>query len=212
MEKKIDYHLKSMNEIERIAKAMVKPRLLLHSCCAPCSTYTLLFLCPVFAVTIYFNNSNIYPASEYQKRLSELQRFLEAFEEKSHHHVDLIVPRYDNDAYNLDLEPYADLPEGSKRCLLCYEKRMDEAYRYAQSNGYDYFTTSMTISRQKNSQILNAIGQKLAFLYPKTKYFYSDFKKDRGIDIAREMRDEYGLYQQLYCGCKYSFLRRNSTK
>ncbi len=208
MEKKNNYYLESLKELEQVDTYSVKPKLLLHACCAPCSTYTLLFLCPHFEVTIYYNNSNIYPLSEYEKRLHELRIFLNSFYEKEGFFVDLIAPKYDNDQYNIDLEPYADLPEGSKRCFICYEKRMAEAYQFAEENKFDYFTTAMSISRQKNSQVLNTIGRKLSQQFPKTKYFFSDFKKNKGIDIARQMRNEYGLYQQTYCGCKYTFLKK----
>lgn len=208
MENKKNYYLKSIEEIGKLGSKGPKPTLLLHSCCAPCSTYTLLFLCPHFDVSVYYNNSNIYPESEFQKRLNELKKFLDDFEKKEGFKVSLVTPSYDNDQYNIDLEPFAHLPEGSTRCFICYEKRMDQAYAFASDNGFNYFATAMTISRQKNSQILNAIGEKLSKLYPNTKYFYSDFKKNKGIDIAKDMRDEYGLYQQTYCGCKYTFLKK----
>ena len=209
MENKKNYYLESLKEIEKLDKGGPKPTLLLHACCAPCSTFTLLFLCPHFDITIFYNNSNIYPLSEFEKRRDELKNFLKDFKKKEGHKVALIIPEYNNDQYNIELEPYADLPEGSRRCFICYEKRMDEAYAYAEQNGFAYFATAMTISRQKNSQILNAIGEKLSTRYPKTKYFHSDFKKNKGIDIAKAMRDEYGLYQQTYCGCKYTFLKKN---
>ncbi|MFA5480888.1 MAG: epoxyqueuosine reductase QueH [Bacilli bacterium] len=209
MEKKINYYLKSLEEIEAIAKDGKKPRLLLHSCCAPCSTYTLLFLCPIFDVTILFNNSNIYPKSEYDKRLNELFKFINDFGKKTGFAVKLVTPPYDNDEFNLALEAYAELPEGSKRCFICYEKRMRQAYEFASDNSFEYFTTSMTISRQKNSQVLNEIGLRLSKEFPSTKYFFSDFKKNKGIDIARSMRDEYDLYQQQYCGCRYSYLKKH---
>lgn len=208
MEKKIDYHQISLTEVNRLNHSDQKPSFLLHACCAPCSTYTLRFLCPHFDVTIYYNNSNIYPISEFEKRRDELKKFLIDFERIEGYKVNLIIPKYDNDQYNIDLEPFADLPEGMQRCLICYEKRMSEAYDYAERNGFEYFATAMSISRQKNSQILNEIGRKLELQHATTKYFYSDFKKARGIDIARQMRDEYGLYQQTYCGCKYTFLKK----
>jgi predicted adenine nucleotide alpha hydrolase (AANH) superfamily ATPase len=152
-----------------------------------------------------FNNSNIYPESEYVRRLEELKKFLTYFKRDYGYEVKLVVREYDNEKYNLDLEPYKDQAEGLTRCFICYEKRMDDAYKYADENHFDYFTTVMTISRQKNSQVLNQIGSKLAKKYPNVKYFHSDFKKNKGIDMARDMRIKYDLYQQLYCGCKYTY-------
>lgn len=204
----INYYQKSLQILDKMPKSIDKPRILLHACCGPCSTYPLLFLSKYFNVTIFFNNSNIYPFEEYKRRLEELKKFLTYFENDYGYHVNLIVNDYDNENYNKILEPYKDQPEGMERCFLCYEKRMDEAFKYANDNGYDYFTTVMTISRQKNSQKLNEIGEKLQQKYDKTKYFFSDFKKNKGIDLAREMRIHYGLYQQLYCGCKYTYEKR----
>ncbi|MCH3909686.1 MAG: epoxyqueuosine reductase QueH [Bacilli bacterium] len=200
----VNYYLKSVEELKDI-KEGEKPSLLLHACCGPCSCFPLTFLCPHFKVTIFFNNSNIYPQNEYERRLEELKKFLGYFERDYGYHVDLIVTPYDNDLYNKDLEPYASLPEGQERCFICYRKRMKEAFDYAEQNGFDYFTTVMTISRQKDSQILNKIGRELEKGHAKCKYFYSDFKKKKGIDIAREMRIHYDLYNQLYCGCKYTY-------
>lgn len=202
---KINYYKKSQEILGKIEKNGKKPTLLLHACCGPCSTFPLTFLCKNFDVTIFFNNSNIYPESEYTRRLEELKKFLEYFERDYSYKVKLITIPYDNENYNKDLEPFADLPEGQKRCFICYEKRMNQAFEYADKNGYEYFTTVMTISRQKNSQILNQIGEKLQTKYSHTKYFFSDFKKNKGIDIARDMRIHYNLYQQLYCGCKFTY-------
>lgn len=204
MENKTDYYQLSREILKEVDLLDKKPTLLLHACCGPCSTFPLLDLCPHFNVTIYYNNSNIYPSSEYVRRLEELKKFLIYFENDYHYHVNLIVPSYDNETYNKSLEVYKDFPEGSIRCFACYEKRMDEAYLFANDNKYDYFTTVMSISRQKNSQIINLIGEKLSKKYI-TKYFFSDFKKKKGQDYAREMRLKYNLYQQLYCGCKYSY-------
>ncbi len=204
MENKVDYYQLSREIIKEVDSLKEKPRLLLHACCGPCSTFPLVDLCPHFNVTIYFNNSNIYPESEYYRRLEELKKFLEYFEKDYHFHVGLIETSYNNDLYNKSLEPYKNFPEGSIRCFFCYEKRMDEAYSFANENNFDYFTTVMSISRQKNSQVLNLIGEKLSKKY-KTKYFYSDFKKQKGQDYAREMRQHYNLYQQQYCGCIYSY-------
>ena len=205
MDKKVNYYQKSLQILDEIKDLPHKPRLLLHACCGPCSTFPLTFLCEHFDVTILFNNSNIYPSDEYYRRLDELKKFLGYFKKDYGYEVKLVERKYDNDTYNLDLEPYKDQPEGLTRCFICYEKRMSDAYQYAEDNKFDFFTTVMTISRQKNSQKLNEIGEKLSNEHPSVRYFFSDFKKNRGIDIAREMRIHYGLYQQLYCGCKYTY-------
>jgi len=205
MENKVNYYKKSLEIIKNIGDSPRKPKLLLHSCCGPCATFPLTFLCPIFNVTIFFNNSNIYPSEEYYRRLNELKRLLEYYKRDYGYEIGLIETQYNNEKYNVDLEPFKDQPEGQNRCFICYEKRMDEAFEYADKNGFDYFTTVMTISRQKDSQILNKIGQKISQKYHNTKYFYSDFKKNKGIDIGRDLKLKYGLYQQLYCGCKYTY-------
>lgn len=202
----VNYYKKSL-EILKTLPSSPKPKLLLHACCGPCSCFPLTFLCPHFEVTIFFNNSNIYPSEEYQRRLEELKKFLGYFKRDYGYEVKLVVTPYDNDNYNKDLEPYAALPEGQERCFICYRKRMSEAYDYAEKNGYDYFSTVMTISRQKDSQVLNKIGAELEKKHHKTRYFYSDYKKNKGIDIGREMRIHYDLYNQLYCGCKYTYAK-----
>lgn len=202
--KKTNYYAVSLKEIEGL-KAGVKPKLLLHACCGPCSCFPLTFLCPHFDVTIYFNNSNIYPVEEYTRRLEELKKLLEWYKRDYGYDVNIIIEPYDNPGYMKDLLPYQDLREGGIRCQLCYEKRMRGAYDYAEKNGYDYFTTVMTISRQKDSQIMNGIGKKLEAEHTKCKYFYSDFKKNAGIDKARELRLHYELYNQQYCGCQISY-------
>ena len=204
MNNRVNYYKESLKELEKLPKGR-KPSLLLHACCGPCSTFPLTFLCPHFDVTIFYNNSNIFPSSEYKRRLDELKKFIILFKRDYGYDVKIIVTDYDNDKYNLDLEKYADQDEGKERCFLCYEKRMDEAFNFANQNKYDYFTTVMTISRQKNSSKINEIASKLQEKYDFTKYFFSDFKKNKGIDIAREMRIHYNLYQQLYCGCKYTY-------
>lgn len=203
METKINYYLKSLEEIKK--NEGKRPTLLLHACCGPCATFPLKFLTKYFDVTIFYNNSNIYPKEEYLRRKEELKKFLDYFYADYNIKVQVIETEYDNELYNKDLEPYKDEAEGLMRCKICYEKRMDEAFKYADENQFDYFTTVMTISRQKNSQVLNEIGKKLQEKYKYTRYLFSDFKKNKGIDEARGMRIKYNLYQQLYCGCKYTY-------
>lgn len=205
---RVNYHELALEELERIGDK--KPSLLLHACCGPCSCYPLTFLCPHFKVTIYYANSNIYPSEEYVRRRDELKFALSKFEEEYGYHVELIIPPYDYESYMEDLRPLKDEPERGARCLLCYEKRMEESYAYAEAHGFDYFTTVMTISRQKSSQAMNEIGKKLESRHPKTKYFYSDFKKKDGILKGKAMREKYGLYNQQYCGCEYSLASRQA--
>ena len=205
---KINYYKMSIEEMERIRKEGYTPRLLMHACCAPCSAFPLEFLSELFEVTIYYNNSNIYPASEYHRRLEELKRYLDEVNPTLPHPVSLIVPPYENEEYTQKISIFKDEPECGKRCILCYSLRMDEAYRYASEHGFDYFTTVMTISRQKDSQKLNAIGRQLSSKYPDVPYFYSDFKKKKGIDRGQELSREHHLYRQDYCGCIYSYQQR----
>jgi len=205
MANRINYYDKSMQIIKNIHDLPQKPKLLLHACCGSCSCFPLTFLCPIFDVTIYFNNSNIYPESEYARRLEELKKLLGYYKRDFGFDVRIIETKYDNDSFNVDLEPYKDLPEGQERCFICFEKRMDDAFKYADEHGFDYFTTVMTISRQKNSQKLNEIGEKLSSKYKNTRYFYSDFKKKDGALFGIQLKNKYDLYQQLYCGCKYTY-------
>ena len=182
-----------------------KPKLLLHVCCGPCSCYPLTYLCPHFDVTIYYGNSNIYPAEEYQRRLGELKKLLDLLKRDHGFDIGLIVPPYDNEGYMKHLEPLKDQPEGGERCFLCYALRMEAAYAYAAEHGFDFFTTVMTVSREKNSRKINEIGASLMKKYPAVKYLFSDFKKNRGLEIGTDIRKGYGLYYQDYCGCIYSY-------
>lgn len=202
---KINYYKMMEEELKRVSQFKKKPTLLLHACCGPCSTYPLLLLKDYFEITVFFNNSNIFPEKEYIRRLNELKRFLEEFQHEYDVQIKLIVKEYNSEQYNQDLEPFKNEPEGFKRCQICYKKRIGETVQYAEENGYQYVTTVMSISRQKDSQILNKIASGIMTQHENVKYLYSDFKKNRGIDIAREMRDKYHLYQQLYCGCKFTY-------
>ena len=205
MPEKINYYKISLKEIEDLPKGDKKPRLLIHVCCGPCFCFPVTFLCPHFDVTVYYNNSNIYPPEEFERRLGELKTLLGYIKRDYGYDVDLIVPAYDNVTYMKSLSPYANSREGGERCHVCYRKRMSEAYVFAEEHGFDYFTTVMTISRQKDSQVMNEIGQELEKTHTRTKYFYSDFKKNNGQMIGAQMRKDYGLYNQLYCGCVYSY-------
>ncbi len=201
---KTNYYQKSLEELEKIKQFECKPKLLIHACCAPCACFPLEFLEPYFDITIFYNNSNIYPEEEYQRRLNELIQYVDFYNKKIQIPIQLIIPTYDNISYTKKLEPLKDEPERGRRCLMCYTLRMSEAYHYAETNHFDYFTTVMTISRQKDSQVLNEIGHELETKHPTVKYFYSDFKKANGMLRRNEIVKQQSMYAQDYCGCLYS--------
>lgn len=205
-----NWHLASQKEMEAVRNSGRKPKMLLHACCGPCAAWPLEYLRDVFSLTVYYNNSNIWPEQEYARRRDELIRYVQ---EAGMPEIRVIVPPYDNAAYtDTWLKDRWDDPEGWKRCFRCYEVRMREAFRYAAENGFDYVTTVMTISRQKDSQILNRIGLKLQEEFPSIRYFVSDFKKGGGQVRRDEIVREYGLYHQDYCGCVYSYAARHQDQ
>lgn len=206
MEDKRKYYKLQLSELEKISALDKKPTLLMHVCCGPCTSGALLEVCEHFDVTLTYNNSNIYPKSEWERRLWTLEEMLKKFEAKYSYHIKLIPFAYEGSKYTHDvLSKYPNEVEGGKRCHECYEARMLEAYSFASENGFDYFTTVMTISRQKDSLVLNSIGEKLSHRFPNTKYFYSDFKKGGGQVIKHELTSEFELYDQNYCGCVYTY-------
>jgi len=198
------YYQKMLEELEK-QEANNKKSLLLHSCCAVCSSWVVYYLSQYFKVTILFNNSNIYPQKEYEKRLTELKRYIN----ESNLAVEIVIADYQSD-YQKQFMQYKDESEGLKRCKLCIEKRMDECYTYAQNNGFDYFTTVMSISTNKDSLLINQIGEKLQNHYT-VKYLYSDFKKDSGNLKTSKIVQEYSIYRQNYCGCIYSLRKPENT-
>ena len=212
MENKKNYYLEGEKILQELTSLGKKPRLLVHSCCGPCSAYPLTYLFPYFDITIMFNNSNIYPEEEYKRRLNELYFLLDCYKRDFGYDIKVIEVPYDNETYNKTLEPLKDIPEGGLRCFTCYEKRMRQAMEYASENCFDYLTTVMTISRYKNAQKLNEIGEKLSKEYPNVKYFFSDFKKNNGQLKRNELVRKYNLYEQQYCGCIYSYEEMKKRK
>ncbi len=201
----INYYNVSLEEIKSFGET--KPSIALHACCGPCASFPIEFISKYFSrLTIVFTNSNIYPSEEYERRLVELKKVIKISKEKYNFDIELVEFPYDNKTYNKILDEYGDQDEGLDRCKRCYKERMLQAYRYANEHNFDYFATVMTISRQKNSQVMNEIGKELSKNF-KTKYFYSDFKKNNGQLRASELRKEYDLYAQQYCGCIYSYAR-----
>ena len=206
MMNKINFHQKMLEIIkEHCSKGNVQ-KLLLHSCCAPCSSYCLELLSQYFEVTVFYYNPNIYPPEEYTMRVAEQDRFVQEFPAK--HKITFVEGAYDTEKFYAMAKGMEHLKEGGERCFACYELRLREAAEYAKANGFDFFTTTLSISPLKNAQKLNEIGAKLEEEYG-VKYLYSDFKKQNGYKRSTEISNEYEMYRQYYCGCVYSKKQRD---
>ncbi len=184
-----------------------KPALLLHACCCPCSSHCLSVLVDHFDVTVYFYNPNIDRQEEYDKRYLELVRFLK--EADFTENVKIVNGEYEPEEFNRIAEGRENIPERGERCYLCYEQRMRKTAGYAADNGYDFFSTTLSISPYKNAKWINEIGMKLEKnmsqeneKYP--EFLFSDFKKENGYKHSIELSKEYNLYRQNYCGCRFS--------
>ena len=185
--------------IKQNAACRKRPRLLLHVCCAPCSSYCMEYLTEYFDVTLLFYNPNMDSAEEYDKRSSELERLVR----EASFPVEVIIKDYDPAAFREISKGLESVPEGGERCFKCYELRMREAASYAAQQGFDYFTTTLSISPLKNAAKLNEIGEQLAAEYG-VRHLPSDFKKRGGYQRSIELSHQYDLYRQNYCGCIYS--------
>ena len=188
-------------ELAKITASNIRPRLLLHACCAPCSSYTLEYLTKYFDITLFFYNPNIAPEEEYDFRAAERSRFLSAHPACGR--VKLSVAAYDSAPFFAMAKGLEDVPEGGERCMKCYRLRLAETAKAAKEGGFDYFCTTLSISPYKNALALNTIGGELAEECG-VKYLYSDFKKKGGYARSIELSKEYDLYRQDYCGCIYS--------
>ena len=184
-------------------------KLLLHACCAPCSSYVIEYLSKYFEITIYYYNPNIYPETEYMRRMNELKQFIKLYPTKNK--VSFIEEKYDPKEYYNSVKGLENLGEKSKRCYNCYKFRMEKAAIFASSNNFDYFTTTLSISPYKISSWINEIGESLEKEY-NIKYLYADFKKRNGYKRSLELSKEYNLYRQDYCGCVYSFKESNKIQ
>ena len=189
-------------EMEKIINNLdYTPRLLLHVCCAPCSSYVLSVLAKSFKIDIVYYNPNINTKEEYDKRLDELKRLINTV--KYDNPVSITSCTYNNmDFYNA-VKGLENEPEGGKRCFACYKLRLEYTAKSAKELGYDYFTTSLSISPYKNATWLNEIGINLENKYG-IKYLVADFKKKNGYKTSIELSKKYNLYRQDYCGCIYS--------
>ena len=200
MEKK-NYQLMLDRELEKIVTSGAVPRLLLHSCCAPCSSYVIEYLTEYFEMTVFYFNPNIYPEEEFYKRIDEQCRFIDRIPVK--HPIHFIGSDYRSEEFYAAVKGHEGDPEGGERCKICYRLRLEETARLAAREGFDYFTTTLSISPHKNAEWLNSIGAELTSEY-KVPWLFSDFKKRNGFKRSTELCREYCIYRQDYCGCVFS--------
>jgi len=182
-----------------------RPKILLHSCCAPCSTYSLEYLVQYADVTILFANSNIHPKSEYQRRELVQKEFVEEFNRRTGSNVGFIASPYQPNDYMrmVGLHQLQYEPEGGARCTACFQMRLDIVAKEAVARGFDYFGTALTISPHKNSQQVNEVGLDVQKIYT-VNFLPADFKKNNGYARSVQMCDEYDIYRQCYCGCVFA--------
>lgn len=210
MERKRNYQkeLDALIESLRSDSQQRKPTLLLHACCGPCSSYVIEYLSNFFDITIFYYNPNIHPEAEYRRRLEELKVFLKAFPLALQNKVKLVESDYNVEDYfsatRVREEPELQTEaEKGERCRRCYEFRMKKAYEYASLHGFEWFTTTLSISPHKDSDKIGTIGEALEKLGP-TRFLPSNFKKKGGFLRSTQLTSEYGMYRQDYCGCVYS--------
>ena len=203
---RINYQRQLEEQLARIEENGARPRLLLHSCCAPCSSYVLEYLDRWFDITAYYYNPNIAPREEFDRRSAELVRLVQAMPHQGDMRV--IVGDYVPELFYSACRGHEADPEGGERCRICFELRLAEAAKMAAREGCDCFTTSLTISPLKNADLLNAIGE-AAGKAAGVAWLPSDFKKKNGYKRSCELSREYELYRQDYCGCVFSRMERD---
>lgn len=204
---KVNYQLILERELDRLRKEGKRPRLLLHGCCAPCSSYVLEYLSGSFDITLLYDNPNISPREEYEKRAMEAERLIREMGVP----VRLQIAAYDPEAYLFAIRGLEGEPEGGKRCEACFRLRLSRAAKAAKIGEYDYFSTTLSISPLKDAQLLNQIGSELSAEWG-IPYLYSDFKKKNGYRRSCELSAVYHLYRQDYCGCALSKAERDRRK
>lgn len=197
----MNYQKELDNIIDKLTREQRRPKLFLHSCCAPCSSYVLEYLSEYFDLTIFFYNPNIHPEEEYIRRVEEQKALIKAMPLKSEVHF--LRGDYQPSEYYEQIKGLEREPEGGARCFVCYELRLREAAKLAATMGFDYYTTTLSISPHKNAEKLNEIGERLGQEYH-ISYLPSDFKKKNGYKRSIELSKEYNLYRQDYCGCVFS--------
>ena len=195
--------------IEENKKNGVVPSLLLHSCCAPCSSYCLEYLSQYFKITVLYYNPNLFPAGEYERRVSEQKKLVSALPTK--YPVTLVEMKGEPEEFYSAVKGLEHTGEGGERCFACFRLRLERTARYAKENGFDFFTTTLTISPLKNAQKLNEIGEAVGEKFG-VRHLPSDFKKKNGYKRSVELSKVYGLYRQDYCGCVFSKREREEAE
>lgn len=202
MEKAKENFQKQLDALtEKLSASGERPRLLLHSCCAPCSSYVLEYLLKFFDVTVFYYNPNISPAEEYYKRAREQERFCR--ENRFGYDIDVITAEYKPEEFYSAVAGLEAAPEGGARCGVCFRLRLEKTAELAKRENFEYFCTTLTVSPHKNAAVINRIGGELAEKYG-IKWLPSDFKKKEGYKRSIELSHEYGLYRQNWCGCEFS--------
>lgn len=206
---KINYQLAMERELAETARREGRPRLLLHSCCAPCSSAVLERLTDWFDLTVFYYNPNIAPEEEFLRRAEEQRRLIAELPHA--HEIQFRCGEYESEAFEALARGLEDMPEGGERCTRCFRLRLGKTAALAAREGFDYFTTTLSISPLKDAQRLNAIGGELAEQFG-VAYLFSDFKKKNGYKRSCELSVQYELYRQDYCGCRFSQMEREKKK
>lgn len=200
---KVNYDQELRNDIATWQVAKHRLTILLHSCCAPCSTYSLEFLCEYANVTVYFANANIHPSSEYHRRARVQKDFIHAFNLRTGNQVGFIEAAYRPNDFIKRVKHLSDEPEGGLRCQVCFQMRLDLVAKKAAELNFDYFGSALTLSPKKPANIINEIGLDIQKIY-QVAYLPSDFKKKNGYQRSLTMCKEYDIYRQCYCGCVFA--------
>ena len=206
---KKNYQKEMEKLLEKLKKERRVPSLLLHSCCAPCSSYVLEYLSQYFYITVFYYNPNIYPDTEYEKRVLEQQQLIGKIQAK--YPISFLAGAYEKSLFYDTVRGMEKEKEGGKRCFCCYEMRLREAAKEAKKGNFDYFTTTLSISPMKNAAKLNEIGEQIG-KEEGVSYLLSDFKKKNGYKRSVELSELFGLYRQDYCGCIFSKQEREAQK
>ena len=200
-QKELEEVLKNITKTYKAGAGDDAPVLLLHSCCAPCSSYVISYLSDYFKITVFYFNPNISEQEEYLRRVEEQKRFISEF--KTKYKVSFIEGRYNPEEFFEIAKGIENEPEGGLRCARCFRLRLEESAKEAARIGADYFTTTLTISPMKSAPLINSIGDVIGKAYG-VKYLFSDFKKNEGYKRSVELSKKHNLYRQDYCGCVYS--------